>query len=155
MAEELPTTVLGIDPGVTTGLCMLAILNRRITSVTRGADLEPVGALIPWADYVAIERVVLGNATIRRTRGGTVEALTRAEGWAKVARDNGRPLQYMAAGNVKPWASDAQLRAWGLYDVTAGRGGHDRDAARHALYMAVRRGLLPPTPPPRGVALHS
>ena len=142
-------TVLGIDPGVTTGLCLLTIQGRRIVALTRGADLEPVGSRIPWVDYVAIERVVIGNATVRRTRGGTVAALTKAEGWAAEARKYERPLQYMPAGNVKPWASDAQLKAWGLYDLTAGGGGHDRDACRHALFMAVRRGLLPRPAPPR------
>jgi hypothetical protein len=43
---------------------------------------------------------------------------------------------------VKPWAVDKRLHAAGLLDMTAGMR-HARDAARHALFCAVKDYGLP------------
>jgi hypothetical protein len=43
---------------------------------------------------------------------------------------------------VKPWATDERLAAAGLLDPTKGMR-HARDAARHALFCAVRDFGLP------------
>ena len=51
-------------------------------------------------------------------------------------------LHIRTAGEVKPWATDKRLHTAGLLDLTAGMR-HARDAARHALYSAVRDYGLP------------
>jgi hypothetical protein len=43
---------------------------------------------------------------------------------------------------VKPWATDERLEAAGLLDLTKGMR-HARDAARHALFTAVKDGGVP------------
>ncbi|TDB80191.1 hypothetical protein E1091_19330 [Micromonospora fluostatini] len=90
-------------------------------------------------EVVAYERFVVGRragqsssaAAGERTRTmvGEVEAWARGAQWRRVyAR---------SAAEVKPWATDLRLAAAGLLDLTKGMR-HARDAARHALYCAVR-----------------
>lgn len=51
-------------------------------------------------------------------------------------------LHLRAAGAVKPWATDKRLAEAGLLSATQALP-HARDAARHALFAAVKTGLMP------------
>ncbi|MFI7678542.1 hypothetical protein [Actinophytocola sp. NPDC049390] len=144
--------VLGIDPGGTTGLAVLDF-----------PDVYPVGEefgqlppdrvlqLVLWwlrdaghrVNLVAIEKFVVSR---RSGRSSTAQAGEQARliigGVAQLCQQHGVRLVQRPAGVVKPWATDRRLDAAGLLAPTRGMG-HARDAARHALYAAVRDLRLP------------
>lgn len=142
-------TVAGLDPGPKPGTVWLAINYPDLAhavegpptalyTVTTGLELE---ALLT-ADFLAVERYVIqgrsGRVKDKAAQAATLamaeEAYTKAV--AKLGRDH---VQRLGPGNVKPWATDQRLERYGL----TVKGGHHRDALRHALYYAVRLGLLP------------
>ena len=142
MGGAAVTQVMGIDPGPKPGVALLQIAG---SVVVHAGRLRPdqVPDLIPAVELVSTERFVLGRGTARKTKAGSLETLAYIEqvrAWAHAA---GVRLVEYPAGVVKPWATDDRLRAFGCY-VT---GDHDRDAARHALFAAVRSNLLPRRPP--------
>lgn len=144
MTMQTTVTVLGLDPGPRPGIVGLTITDGQLVRVrVAPPEAGPVPGMIAAADLVAVERFMVGPGTARKTRGATGLTMAQAEAWADAARRYGRKLQYLPAGSVKPWATDHKLKVWGLYAVTAGAGGHARDAARHALFYAVRAGALP------------
>lgn len=142
-----PHTVIGIDPGVTTGLCALHVCHGAVTrhqtvqcdqsSVTMVLD----GLLARSCSHrrVAIEAfVVRARASSTGEHGRITRDLIAA--CRSVALIDHVPVSERPAGTVKPWATDKRLTIAGLH---TGRGmGHARDAARHALYDAVQAGLL-------------
>ena len=136
--------IIGIDPGPKPGLVVLTTYAGRITTVTK-LDLRGLGEQLADAALVGMERFVIGRGTARKTKAGSLETLAYIEqvrAWVHAA---GVRLVEYPAGTVKPWATDDRLRAFGCYVP----GDHDRDAARHALYAAVRAGYLPRRPAPR------
>lgn len=138
------TKLLGLDPGPKPGVVMLTLEDQRLVAVeVLNVDPADVPTIIGQADLVAVERFLVGPGTVRKSRDGSALAMSQAVTWFNLARTAGKPTQYLPAGSVKPWSTDHKLGAWGLYGPTAGEGGHHRDAARHALFMAVRRNLLP------------
>ena len=143
-------TVIGVDPGVTTGIAVFEYdkdLGERPTTAMYQADV--VGA--PWlleqlvkehtlngtvryhAVVIAVESYVAGRhgkgaeGTVTREFVALCDLLASRYG-AKLFR---RP-----AAAVKPWATDARLHRLGLLSATEGMR-HARDAARHALFCAV------------------
>lgn len=142
-------SILGLDPGPTPGMVMLEVNTAQRVKSVRVLTHTAVDVAIQQADWVAVERFIIGNATTRRTRAGSMATIAMTTDAYRLAMELGKQVQYLPAGTVKPWATDLKLRAWGLYEPTVGGGGHARDAARHALYMAVRGKLLPPLPPKR------
>lgn len=137
-------TVAGLDPGPKPGTCLLTIAQwspdrpATVTWAQTGLELPELLA----ADYLAIERYILQpRSGSMQDKGAQTATMVQAEevytqALARVGRDH---VQYVGPGNVKPWATDARLKRYGL----AVKGGHHRDACRHALYYAVRLGLLP------------
>ena len=141
----MTTTVAGLDPGPKPGTCRLTISSvdswgTKVPGLHVSTDvaLEDLYA----ADYLAVERYVLQPRSGRsQDKGAQTATLAMAEdaftqGVAALGRDH---VQFVGPGSVKPWATDARLERYGLKV----RGGHHRDACRHALYYAVRLGLLP------------
>ena len=134
-------TILGIDPGLTTGIALRTPSGTwELVQTTRGAVLPIVRAMLHTYDYralIAVEAFVVGP---RAARSSTPEA-------GRIARDLIGALQALeapgavrvvvrTAGAVKPWATDRRLSAAG---VPAVRGmPHARDAARHALFALVK-----------------
>jgi hypothetical protein len=135
------TQVLGIDPGPKPGAVLVQVAGGLV--VHAGA-LRPdqIESMIPAADLVSLERFIVGRGTLRKTKAGTVETLAQIEQFRAAAQAAGVRLVQYPAGTVKPWATDERLRAYGCYVA----GDHHRDAARHALFAAVRSGLLPRRP---------
>jgi hypothetical protein len=144
--------VLGIDPGGTTGLADITYwpISQELrdispSEITGGNVLAVIGSLLSLQrpDLVAVEKFVVSR---RSGRSSTAQAGEQARliigGVARLCQEHGVRFVQRPAGIVKPWATDRRLDAAGLLAPTKGMG-HARDAARHALYAAVRDLGLP------------
>lgn len=143
--------VVGIDPGPVVGIVGIHIENG--SRVNGWAALDVVqcdpGSLeaildglyrsYQFAVLIAVEPFVVGPRAARShtpSAGQTtreVHALVRR--WA--IREDISGCVERRAIDVKPWATDARLDAAGLLAPTKGMR-HARDAARHALFAAVK-----------------
>ncbi|PSK96683.1 hypothetical protein CLV30_12565 [Haloactinopolyspora alba] len=142
--------IVGVDPGPVPGIVALLVDRTHITEV-HVAQCSPVLALDvvklllddgPPA-LVAVEKFVVRQRAARSRRpdaGEVTRELIGAIADVVLGTDD-RMVQRPAAA-VKPWATDERLDAAGLLTTTKGMR-HARDAARHALYAAVRDGGLP------------
>jgi hypothetical protein len=142
------TAILGVDPGGTTGIALLdgdggAVLLQS----TREGVLTAVEALFrrtvdQGSDVaLAVERFVAGprSGKLATPAGATIARALIGEltAWAK-ATDV--VIYLRSAGEVKPWATDARLKAAGI----SHRGmPHALDAARHALFTGVKAYGMP------------
>ncbi len=150
----MTTRVIGVDPGPVPGIVVLdiwetAVIGRvEAIQCTHGAACELVEALLMdqvETSLVATERFVTrGRAnkaqTITRDLVGQLQQAVRIQHHSY----NGSPVHCLErnASQIKAWATDARLEAAGLLEVTKGMR-HARDAARHALFAAVRDAGLP------------
>jgi hypothetical protein len=149
--------VIGVDPGRTTGICVLGLgpafdnaapwidEHPQLLQCTPGAVSLIVRAYlarIGTGDAVlAIERFVVGPRASRSSSAKTGETTRELIG-ALVdlgARLDVRVVQ-RSASEVKPWATNKRLEAAGL--LVKGMP-HAQDAGRHALYAAVKDAGLP------------
>lgn len=135
--------IIGVDPGPTPGVVALACHENKVISieiVQCTANVLPsiVSALDPnGRAQVQVERFVArGRATkaqsVTRDQVAVLEQLY-ASAW---------PVAVRNASEVKAWATDERLDAAGLLEATQGMR-HARDAARHALFAAVRFDAIP------------
>lgn len=141
-------TVIGVDPGGTTGLCRIdadgyraPVLDQVAPDEVLGAVEALVGAQDPAEVLLAVEQFVVGRRAARSATpaGGRVaRELIGALHLEFVGR--GARVVLRSASVVKPWAIDRRLKAAGLY--LPGKP-HARDAARHALFAAVADCGLP------------
>lgn len=151
--------VIGVDPGVTTGLCRWephqdfplehtkpelaqTTPSATVTLIDAWLNLRPTGSHV----LVAIEAFMLGKYS---TRSGDPEAprITQAliADITSMVEDfpHGEvSLHPRAAAHVKPWATNARLDAAGLLKVSSAYPKHARDALRHGLYSACKDGGL-------------
>jgi hypothetical protein len=140
--------VIGVDPGVTTGIVALhlgdlaageAPYSPSVVQCDHGTALTVIGALalgIAPRDVpvvLAAESFVVSGRSSRSANAAagriTRDLLGELKACAWFTRVLVRP-----AGAVKPWATDERLAVAGLL-VPDMR--HARDAARHALFAAV------------------
>ncbi|WAL67108.1 hypothetical protein ORV05_04790 [Amycolatopsis cynarae] len=149
--------VVGVDPGVTTGICALPYLDGRL-QIEQVAVIQANPAAVPrivaaflaeaegftLMPILAVEEFV---TNLRAARSATPEAgrITRQliAQLQDVHLDHAARWYRRPAGIVKPWATDARIEAAGLDGPTHAMRNHARDAARHALYAAVRDGGIP------------
>jgi hypothetical protein len=137
-------SVLGIDPGPTTGVCLLVcdgplMASPLLYQCNHRAMESLLFHLVERHNptYIAYETWAPGKA---RGGGSTVtkELIGNiASWWPSLTRG-------ATAGMVKPWATDKRLNAVSeefKRDATGMR--HARDAGRHALFCAVNQGLMP------------
>jgi hypothetical protein len=147
------TYIIGIDPGPIAGVVWLQLWDaparqvRKVQAmqITSGALINVLDAIrltVFESDAVAYERFVVGP---RAARSGTPHAgattrgmIGEVEAWAHLHC----AAYARTAAEVKPWATDERLDAAGLLEPTKGMR-HARDAARHALYTAVKVYGLP------------
>lgn len=142
--------VLGIDPGGTTGLAVLGFADglKVLSAFGQITDRDTLmttvaTSFLSTVDLVAIEKFVVSRRSGRSSSAQTGEqARLIIGGVAQLCREHGVRFVQRPAGTVKPWATDRRLDAAGLLAPTKGLG-HARDAARHALYAAVRDLGLP------------
>lgn len=153
--------VIGIDPGPIPGIIRLQLDISRpgYNLVANGARLldaqalqispeliEPVLDMLAQDDQpvVAVERFVVGRRSALSSTPAA-GALTRGmvgvvEAWAD--RNSVKCIS-RAATDVKPWATDKRLAVAGLLEPLTNGMRHARDAARHALFCAVKDYGLP------------
>ena len=139
--------ILGVDPGPTPGVVALLCSGGQLDKVatfTTPEDALSFAEGLPVRPWVAVERFIVGRGTARKTRAGSMETITQAETVREAVTARGWPLQFLPAGSVKPIVTDARLRRFGVWDTLSTR--HQRDAARHAVYMALKHGAVKVTP---------
>lgn len=137
--------VLGVDPGQTTGICLIDGAYRDLLQVTPGLVVPIVRSLLHAAPetVLAIERFVVGPRASRSSTpaaGQTTRGLIGA--LVNVGDELGIRVVQRSASEVKPWATDERLERAGLLAACKGMP-HARDAARHAIYAAVSDCGLP------------
>ena len=144
----MTVVILGADPGVTTGLCLLtldyasrtlalAITSRSVFACNAGAAYGLAEYLIESNDGPATiigagERFVPGRGA---GATGPQAAATR-----QVITDLSSlpvPWKWRSAAEVKVWATDERLKKAHLFALT-NKSIDARDACRHAIYCATR-----------------
>jgi len=136
--------IVGVDPGPTPGVAALLIDGGLIHARILTQDLDVSGLCdlldegLSDVDVLAVERFIISPLAARgnapRAGRATRDMVAALAAWAD---DRGVRYLERSAAEVKPWATDARLNAVGLLDATKGVP-HARDAARHALYAAVK-----------------
>jgi hypothetical protein len=146
--------VIGIDPGLTTGLFAIAY-----ATVDGGHAPGPIAAQIHGSEGVipfvqtlltfrsvtdpmlAVEQFIVGTRAARSSsaHAGRITRALIAE-LSELAHAVDCGVFTRSAAMVKPWATDKRLEAAGLLTHCVGMQ-HARDAARHALYAAVHCGI--------------
>lgn len=145
--------IFGGDPGPVVGVALVGLsdpddgpiklrLVAALQTTTSGLAVVLAG-VVGHEPAVALERYVVGS---RAGRSATAQAGAAAR-WSFTVIDEwatrqGFPTYARSASEVKPWATDERLDAAGLLDLTKGMR-HARDAARHALFCAVKTYGLP------------
>lgn len=150
--------VLGIDPGPHTGMCLSAwartgtvagvaapVRPELLVSLAFECGMASAGPLLTmilraWPHVigsVAIEEFRRGPRSVRLRGANAVTIGDEITQLRLIAAGYGLPVVVRPAVTVKNWADDARLAKCGLLDPTNGLG-HARDAARHALYCAVK-----------------
>lgn len=144
LAGQPPSCVLGVDPGPVTGVCWLGLAPWQPLAFQCSAPGAYLLAafLLEASDGPA--RVILAGERFIAGRGpgarGADAAVTRQ---VITDLDSLSPhWHWRSAAEVKPWATDARLRAAGLLQECRGMP-HAADACRHALFAAVRDGGVP------------
>ncbi len=168
MRQEEPRDtlrVIGVDPGPVPGIVVLDLdvlmdgsgrWLREVAALQCTANVAPyvVEALLLEhgdAALVAAEQFVVSGKSARvsnardsavtRDLVGALQQVVEAHHRGPVSGRTGIFVQ-RPAGQVKPWATEMRLAKAGLLEPTKAMR-HARDAARHALFAAVRDGGLP------------
>jgi hypothetical protein len=113
------------------------LISADVAQVTPGLLPPLLRGLYADELVIAVERFVVGPRAARSTtaEAGAVtrEVVAQVRDWA---RDKGLTCHQRSAAEVKPWASDERLTSAGIWVPRGMR--HAKDAARHALYCAVK-----------------
>lgn len=140
------THIIGLDPGPMVGAVLLKLppigatrpepYRAEIAQITPNGLWALIASWIEAYDVLAVaaERFVVGHRAARVNAPKASEAARDVLGGLAVSLGDTRRILRTAA-DVKPWATDAKLKAAGLFVPTEGMP-HARDAARHALYCA-------------------
>jgi hypothetical protein len=143
---------IGIDPGPVPGFVLIdwftdgPMPRLEVVQCSRGVAPLILRAFVldhqlEEPPLVQIERFVVGKRAGRSSSAKAGEQTRDLIGQliASVPSLPAESWRARAAGEVKPWATDERLEAAGLLDATKGMR-HARDAARHALFVAVKDG---------------
>jgi len=136
-AGQPSVRTLGIDPGGTTGLCLVE--HSRVLDYTELTFDELLGdgileGFMPRADAVAIERYFITARSVKLSRQPEALYVT---GIAMYLSHRWRiPFTLQPAADAKNAFTNEHLRELGLFRSVTGP--HARDALRHAL-LAERR----------------
>ncbi len=141
--------IIGVDPGPVPGIVVLSvwdngefdahaiqcshtIASTLVDGLVRNAGEE--------ACLIAVERFVVGRGSMRSRKDGVITRDLVGQ-LQRVSNVLGTTYTERTAAAIKPWASEERLALAGLLEPTKGMR-HARDAARHALFAAVRDGGL-------------
>lgn len=146
--------IIAIDPGPIPGLVMLTPHGPHldVDIVQCSASIAPIvlyalldqhrASLGTAPVIVQIEKFVVGRASQRSAGAGTITRDLVGKLQREAETHEGVSVVMRSASEVKPWATDVRLEKAGLLAATKGMP-HARDAARHALFCAVKGGYLP------------
>lgn len=141
------TSIIGIDPGGTTGICFLdyigpSIAGKTLLQVDGPSALIVLEAMLTryYADPQAVVKRAAGvepfiTGQSAGTRGQPAE-VTRQQAFqaTELLQLWGYNVQLRKAADIKVWATDKRLKAAGLLGPPEMR--HANDGARQALYTA-------------------
>lgn len=147
------TSVVGIDPGPSTGISLLDYYEDRLTGSThiQVDSKSAAGVLTAILDsyygeshkgkrFAQVEAFITGQSA--GTKGNPAEVTRQlAFQLAEVLQLRGYHTEMRKAADVKLWASDKRLKAAGLLRPPENR--HANDASRHALFCAVHDAFRP------------
>jgi hypothetical protein len=149
---------IGIDPGLSTGMCFLDYQDGQLVGRTLlTADGSSAGIVLK-AMLLAYHTEFSGNAHLNRRigsveswvdgppAGGKPAVVTRqlVMELAEALEMFGYAVTLRSAGQVKPWATDKMLEAAGITGAAAfhGKQRDAFDAARHCLFGAKEAGVI-------------
>ena len=144
---------IGVDPGPIPGIVVLrvdgAAPGAHAVQCTAGIAAALVAHLLESSVSVvgqpgvvlAVERFVVGKTSMKSAGAGAVTRDLIGQ-LQRVAAELGISYVDRTASEVKAWATDDRLAHARLLEPTKGMR-HARDAARHALFAAVKHGALP------------
>lgn len=146
--------VVGVDPGPTTGIVELiceglTCAPGRIVQCNGSAAVCVLDAIVSPGCVAERELTTIAVERFVHSRYGGKAPGQATQYLINHIDSRYRPLAYVSvvvrsASAVKPWANDERLERVGLWRTTKGML-HARDAARHALFTAVRdHGVLDP-----------
>lgn len=132
--------IVGIDPGPKPGICVLDLEWGKIYAVTWAGDVWKPDAF--EADVIAVEDFTIGHRTAKASaQQASKETIGQLEFLRHYCRTTpGVMIAQNTPASVKAFVTDKKLRAYNLYDQAPSK--HHRDAARHAVYVAIRLGKL-------------
>ena len=107
------------------------------------ADAHTQSALDAFeADVIAVEDFTIGHRTAKASaQQASKETIGQLEFLRHYCRTTpGVMSAQNTPASVKAFVTDKKLRAYNLYDQAPSK--HHRDAARHAVYVAIRLGKL-------------
>lgn len=148
-------SVIGVDPGPTTGLCFLDYEDKRLKASLRlqvngDAAVFTLETILMRAyndpeaipkRFAQLEPFVTGNsAGTKMSPGETTRQLAFALGETLLVY--GYHVARRKAADIKSWGSDKRLEAAGIMGPKEGMR-HANDAGRHALYAAVHDAYRP------------
>jgi hypothetical protein len=140
------TAVLAADPGQTSGLCLLRLepaseggapaITERLVFSCNDLAVFPLAEFLLEANEGPARVIAVGEAFVHG-RGAGARGPGAAATRAVIQDLAALPVawKWRAAGMVKPWASEARMRASGLYQITR-KSVDAYDASRHALFAA-------------------
>lgn len=131
--------ILGVDPGGTTGVVILnpepleVIWHDQLAvkedPLNEGEWARELKRIVPPVRAIAAERFVISPRTLRNTRQHDALDVLGALRYLSIIE--GVELILQNASDAKTAFSDEVLKSLGLFDAV--KGGHARDALRHAL----------------------
>jgi hypothetical protein len=129
--------MLGIDPGGTTGLCLIEdslVIDGIELAFDDVLDTDVLETYITGTNAVAVERFFITARSVKLSR--QPEALYVTGIILYIAHRHAVPLTMQSAADAKSAFTNDHLRELGLFRAVTGP--HARDALRHAL-LAERR----------------
>jgi hypothetical protein len=133
----MPYACLGVDPGMTTGMALLSESGPPLVFQCNASAAYALACFLleandgPATVVAAGEAFVAGRGAGARGKDAAVTRQVIAD--LDQLHEN---WHWRSAATVKPWSTDARLKAAGLLAPCQGMG-HAADGARHGLYAAV------------------
>lgn len=146
----MPTLVVGVDPGPTTGIVAIAYNDALGDPVPMFLQCDHASAVFfvqallehhhGYERWLSLEQFVIGNRSARSSSSGAGRTTRELIGRLVGAAGDTVSVKIHTAAVAKAWATDRRLDAGDLLAPTKGMN-HARDAARHALFCAVKQGI--------------
>lgn len=137
--EEIPSAVLALDPGETTGW---AFFNKAVLKATGELKATDIGTVVPQLEnlfkllqpqVLVVEDYRIYSWKTKQHAFSDVFTLRLIGCIETLAVQNQIPLYKQSAQVAKNFCTDSKLQEWDIY-VT---GNHIRDAVRHGAYFLI------------------